>query len=207
MPWMKSLISFFNESLQKIIKQKARYLHTMHKPCDVIVQWRFSMKLRKKSSIHACHEWRVWSHFSMNLSIKLSNKKLGTYIPLTTHAMSFFNEDFPWNCEKKPIPTCHEWRVWSHFSMNLSIKLSNKKLVTYIPCRNHAMSFFNENFHEIAKKKKLETYMPWMKNMISFFNQSFLKIIQKMLFTRIPSTKLSWQLFPSHGQSLQKTEK
>ena len=99
--WSVHVILFFNESVHKIIKQKPLYLHTVHKACDVIFQWKFSMKLRKKNSIPTCHEWRVWSHFSMNLSIKLSNKKLGTYIPLTTHAMSFFNGNFPWNCEKK----------------------------------------------------------------------------------------------------------
>ena len=41
MPWMKSAISFFNKSFHKIIKQKARYLQTVHKACDVMSQWKF----------------------------------------------------------------------------------------------------------------------------------------------------------------------
>ena len=128
-----------------------------------------------KKPIPTCHEWRVWSHFSMNLSIKLSNKKLVSYIPCTNHTMSFFNGNFHEIAKKNTVPTCHEWRVWFHFSMNLSIKFSNKKLVTYIPCTNHAMSFFNENFCT----KQFDIYMPLMKSMISFFNASFHKIIKQ----------------------------
>ena len=67
MPWMKNMISFFNASFHKIIKQKARYLHTVDNARDVIFQWKFSMKLHKKTD---------------------------TYMPWMKSLISFFNESF-----------------------------------------------------------------------------------------------------------------
>ena len=161
------------------IAKKARYLHTVHKACDDIFQWKFpwncqkkarylqamneesdlifndlSIVLSKKSSLPTYRPQSMRWHFSMKISMKLPKKKLNACRPWTKSLISFSNESFHNIIKKSSLPAYRPQSMRWHFSMKI--------------CTKHAMSCMEMSMK--LPKKKLDTYVPWMKSVISFFN-------------------------------------